>query len=206
MKRFDWLALARVRSRCTTCRPARCFHRSARQPLESDRSHLVGVGHGGRRGAGVAGRRRRIRHGGGARRDVAGVRAGQVGDRDAGVGDGEVVWCARVRVSAWKHRPAFFRRRRVRRRRDDGAGVGDVRRRMDLGHADRGTMEAVVDARGCGGESDRHGGCDWEGRGRMGKQGFPHRPGETAPGVCVDEPHETSYERQGLEASGSVWK
>ena len=77
---------------------------------------------------------------------------------------------------------------------------------MDLGHADRGTMEDVVDARGCGGEGDRRGGCDWEGRGRMGKQGFPHRPGETAPGVCVDDPHETSYERQGLEAPGSVWK
>ena len=46
----------------------------------------------------------------------------------------------------------------------------------------------------------------WEGRGRMGKQGFPHRPGETAPGVCVDDPDETSYERQGLEAPGSVWK
>ena len=43
---------------------------------------------------------------------------------------------------------------------------------MDLGHADRGTMEAVVDARGCGGESDRHGWLRVRGKGTYGQTGL----------------------------------
>ena len=73
-------------------------------------------------GVGVLGR---VRHRGSARRDVPGVRAGEVGGGDGGLDSRARRRRTRRRDSTGKRRAAIRRRKRMATRRDDGARGGD---------------------------------------------------------------------------------